>query len=84
MRDAGILNAKHLKLFEGYSQELQAEINEGVLGLLYDVELSDWNKFGKFAKQRTNNSEIPMMCSFRPVSEGKSYGTKSKIMVVHI
>jgi hypothetical protein len=47
LRDGGVLNAKQLKLFLGYTKELQAEINEGALDALSDVEFSDWTRFGK-------------------------------------
>lgn len=47
LRDKGIFGARQLKLFQGYAKELQAEINEGALGALYDKEFRDWHHFGK-------------------------------------
>jgi hypothetical protein len=36
-----------VRRLQGYSQELQAEINEEALGILHDIELKDWSRFGK-------------------------------------
>ncbi|HEY2390217.1 MAG TPA: hypothetical protein VGK22_03515 [Candidatus Angelobacter sp.] len=59
LRDAGIVTAKQVRLFQGYTQELQAEINEGVLAILYDVELDDWSKFGKVRQAEDKRLEDP-------------------------
>ena len=57
--DAGIFNAKHVKRLQGYSQELQAEINEEALAILYDIELSDWGRFGKIRQAREKELADP-------------------------
>jgi hypothetical protein len=59
LRDAGIFSAKHVKLFQGYSQELQAEINEGALDILHDVEFSAWTRFGKIRQAREKELADP-------------------------
>jgi len=38
---------KSLRNFQGFTQELQAEINEELLETLHQAELDDWNRFGK-------------------------------------
>jgi len=47
LQQAGIVTAKSKRLFEGFTLELQAEINSDILSLLHDAELSDWAKYGK-------------------------------------
>jgi hypothetical protein len=39
--------SKSLRNFQGFTQELQAEINEELLEMLHHAELDDWNRFGK-------------------------------------
>jgi len=38
---------KSKRLFEGFTLELQAEINSDILSPLHDAELSDWARYGK-------------------------------------
>ncbi len=47
LQEAGIFTAKSLKLFQGYAQELQAEINQELLETMHQTELDDWGRFGK-------------------------------------
>jgi len=47
LQEAGSLTAKSSKLFQGYAQELQAEINQELLERMHDDELEDWARFGK-------------------------------------
>jgi hypothetical protein len=47
LQQAGIVTAKSKRLFEGFTLELQAEINSEILSLLHDAELSDWARYGK-------------------------------------
>jgi hypothetical protein len=39
--------SKSLRNFQGFTRELQAEINEELLDTLHQAELDDWNRFGK-------------------------------------
>lgn len=39
--------SKYLRNFQGFTQELQAEINEELLETLQRAELEDWNRYGK-------------------------------------
>jgi len=47
LQDAGVFTAKSTKLFQGYAQELQAEMNQELLETMHSVELDDWGRFGK-------------------------------------
>jgi hypothetical protein len=58
-RNAGMLTARQLKLFRGYTKELQAEINEGVLGPLHDKELKSWHRFGKIREAEEKRLREP-------------------------
>jgi hypothetical protein len=41
------LTAARSRLFQGYAQELQAEINQELLETMHQTELDDWGRFGK-------------------------------------
>lgn len=47
LQQAGIVTPKSKRLFEGFTLELQAEINSDILSPLHDAELSDWARYGK-------------------------------------
>jgi hypothetical protein len=47
LQESGSLKAKSSKVFQGYVQELQAEINQELLERMHDDELEDWARFGK-------------------------------------
>ena len=47
LQEAGSVTAKSSRLFQGYAQELQAEINQELLEKMHDAELEDWGRFGK-------------------------------------
>ena len=47
LQEAGIFTAKSTKLFQGYAQELQAEMNQELLDTMHQTELDDWGRFGK-------------------------------------
>jgi hypothetical protein len=38
----GVFNTKSTRLFQGYAQELQAEINQELLETMHQTELEDW------------------------------------------
>jgi hypothetical protein len=42
-----LFTSKAAKLFPGFAQELQAEFNQEFLSELHDLELDDWNEYGK-------------------------------------
>jgi hypothetical protein len=44
---ARLLRQGMLKTLRGYTQELQADINQEVLEIMHQDELDDWGRFGK-------------------------------------
>jgi hypothetical protein len=48
----GPFKPKSAKLLSGLAQELQAEINQEFLEDLHQMELDDWNRFGKVRDAR--------------------------------
>jgi hypothetical protein len=59
LQDAGVFTAKSTRLFQGYVQELQAEINQELLETMHDTELSDWGRFGKVRQAREKELRDP-------------------------
>ena len=51
LQKTGLFKTKAAKLFPGFAQELQAEFNQEFLEHLHQLELDDWNEYGK-ARQR--------------------------------
>jgi len=47
LQETGIFRPKYLQRFQGFAQELQAEINAELVGTLNDRELDDWRRYGK-------------------------------------
>jgi hypothetical protein len=47
LHEAGVLTQKVTRRFQGYAQELQAEINSELLEDMHQSELQDWAEFGK-------------------------------------
>ena len=47
LQDAGVVTARSSKLFQGYAQELQAEMNQELLETMHQTELDDWGRFGE-------------------------------------
>jgi len=47
LQKTGIFRRKYLQRFQGFTQELQAEINAELVGTLNDRELNDWRRYGK-------------------------------------
>jgi hypothetical protein len=50
---------KSAKLFSGLTQELQAEINQDFLEDLHQLELDDWNRYGKVRDARDKELRDP-------------------------
>ena len=59
LHDAGIFNAHSTKLFQGYTQELQAEINQELLEMMHATELDDWGRFGKIREAEEKRLRDP-------------------------
>jgi hypothetical protein len=47
LRQSGMLNPKHSRLYRAFAQELQGEMHAEVMLTLHSIEDEDWNRFGK-------------------------------------
>jgi hypothetical protein len=47
LQQARVFRPQYLRRFQGFTQELQAEINQELLETLNERELHDWYRFGK-------------------------------------
>lgn len=45
--EAGVFTQTLAKRFQGFTQELQADINNTLLDVMHREELDDWGRFGK-------------------------------------
>jgi hypothetical protein len=59
LQEAGSVTAKSSKLFQGYVQELQAEINQELLETMHAMELDDWGTFGKIRQAEEKRLRDP-------------------------
>ena len=59
LQDAGILTAKSTRLFQGYAQELQAEMNQELLETMHTTELDDWGRYGKIRQAEEKRLRDP-------------------------
>ncbi len=51
LQETGILKPKFTRLYQGFAQELQAEINGELVETLQQIELDDWARFGKMRQK---------------------------------
>jgi hypothetical protein len=47
LQQAGAITAKYKRLFQGFTQEVQAEVNLEILEALDKAEMADWARFGR-------------------------------------
>ena len=59
LQEAGVLTAKSTRLFQGYAQELQAEMNQELLETMHQTELDDWGRFGKIRQAEEKRIKDP-------------------------
>jgi hypothetical protein len=59
LQRTGPFKPKSVKLLSGLAQELQAEINQEFLEDLHQMELDDWNRFGKVRDARDKELRDP-------------------------
>lgn len=59
LQRASPFKPKSAKLFSSLAQELQAEINQDFLEDLHQLELDDWNRFGKVRDARDKELRDP-------------------------
>jgi hypothetical protein len=59
LQRSGPFKSKSAKLFCGLTQELQSEINQDFLEDLHQLELDDWNRYGKVRDARDKELRDP-------------------------
>lgn len=59
LQEAGVFTAKSTRLFQGYAQELQAEMNQELLETMHQTELEDWGRFGKIRQAEEKRLRDP-------------------------
>jgi hypothetical protein len=59
LQEAGALTSKDARLFQGYAQELQAEMNQELLDTMHQTELDDWSRFGKIRQAEEKRLRDP-------------------------
>jgi hypothetical protein len=59
LREDGVFTAKFTRLYQSYTQELQAEINQDVVEILDGIELHDMFRFGKVRSAREKELRDP-------------------------
>jgi Sec-independent protein translocase protein TatA len=59
LRQAGVSTAKSTREFQGFTQELQAEFNQEFLEGLHQLELDDWNRYGKIRQAQEKRLRDP-------------------------
>ncbi len=52
LQEAGVLEPKLGRRFQGFTQEIQSEINETLLETMHEIELDDYNLYGKIRLAR--------------------------------
>lgn len=59
LQEAEVFTSKEARLFQGYAQELQAEINQELLDTMHATELDDWGRFGKIRQAEEKGLRDP-------------------------
>ncbi len=59
LEETRVLPFKYLRQFQGFAQELQAEINQELLLPMHEHELDDWYRYGKVRKNREKELRDP-------------------------
>jgi len=59
LQGTGVFRSKFTLLHQAFAQELQAEINDEVLGILLDIETDDMNRFGRIRDARDKELRDP-------------------------
>jgi hypothetical protein len=71
LQHSGVLKPKYRRLSQSFTQELQGELNSEVLSTLHDIELDDWNRFGRVRDKwekylRGDETDLPRKRSLEP------------------
>lgn len=59
LQQAGVINPKSTRVFQGLAQELQSEFNQEFLLDWQGVEMNDWNRFGKVRQAQEKELRDP-------------------------
>src|SRR5947209_2850208 len=59
LQGTSVFRSKFTRLHQAFAQELQAEINDEVLGILLDIETDDLNRFGRVRDARDKELRDP-------------------------
>src|SRR6478736_3020206 len=59
LQGTGVFRSKFTRMHQAFAQELQAEINEEVLGILHGMEADDQFRFGKVRDARDKELRDP-------------------------
>jgi hypothetical protein len=51
LEETGLIKANAARRYQGFTQELQAEINGELLQTLHTTELQEWRQFGKVRQE---------------------------------
>jgi hypothetical protein len=54
-----IVAPRYIRNFQGYTQELQADINQELLEAIHGMELDDWARFGKIRQAEEKRLRDP-------------------------
>ena len=80
LHEAGALTRQLAKRFQGYAQELQAEINSDLLEGMHQGELDDWARFGEvrteYEKQIKDPDDVLMDAEERKQELNRQKGKK--------
>jgi hypothetical protein len=80
LQETGVFTAKSTRLFQGYAQELQAEINQELLETMHDAELEDWGRFGKIRQAEEKRLRDPADVLIHAEEYKRSLKAKRKIL----
>lgn len=78
LQEAGSFTAKSSRIFQGYAQELQAEMNQELLETMHDAELADWARFGKVRQAREMELRDPNDVLLQAQERKKQIARKQK------
>jgi hypothetical protein len=59
LEETKFFRSRFLRDFQGFAQELQAEMNQELLEILHGAELDDWGRFGKVRQAREKELRDP-------------------------
>jgi hypothetical protein len=59
LEETKFFRSRFLRDFQGFAQELQAEMNQELLEVLHSAELDDWSLYGKVRQAREKELRDP-------------------------